>query len=441
MKNKLVCFGPVILLVAFFSVLFLNSPVLAQTAEAETGCPAGSADCAGEPGEDALVVVVEENPTTEYSVDVSSNLPPAEAANYRRIPLLAPPDGPPTLVLSVPESGPWSVFGAEALLGAELALKALGSNLEIKTIDEAGQDFANSLWALGSPVAVVGHLYEPTLARAVPYYIKSGSPVILPYLDSPDTDQLGGSFVRLLPDPSVQGRRLAMEVPRSGKRVRNVYILEGSDPPQSQLAEAFREHLLNPKAPEPTKANPRPSKPRAMKASVVHTLKINNVDDLKAIDEIKSTPQDWILLALSPRMAMRAAPYLGSSSLKRATFLAPLSLSVREIGAAYLAVDIRSLMMTLPLTDGAGKNANKKLAEFRRLFVQRYLREPSWAAVMAYDAVSLAGRGLTEEEGLVARLADSESVIDAVSGQMTLSPEGWPTSVYKLDANRLHWLP
>jgi ABC-type branched-subunit amino acid transport system substrate-binding protein len=354
---------------------------------------------------------------------------------------LAPPGGTPTFIMAVPSSGYWASFGLDAVMGAELAIKKIGGGFDLKTIDEAGADFASQIRNLGRPVAVMGHLYESRLAQGAPYYAKAGAPTIITYIEDPKTQELGPSFVRFLPDPASQGRRLAKEVPRTGKRVKQVYILEGPETSQKQLAEAFRESLVNPQAPAPTKANPKPTKPRALKASTVNTIPIDKPEDLKVLLELKGTPQDWILVALPPRLAMRAAPIIAASGFKRATFLMPTSLAIREIGATFLAVNITNAQVALPLEFGSGKNLNRALTDFRRRFIQYHRREPSWAAVLAYDATTLAGLAASSDTGALPFLEDSEMVHSGAAGRMTLSQDGWPISTVKLDQERLHWLP
>jgi ABC-type branched-subunit amino acid transport system substrate-binding protein len=354
---------------------------------------------------------------------------------------LAPPGGKPTFVMAVPSTGYWSTFGQDAVMGAELALKKIGGGFDLITVDEAAPDFVSRIRNLGQPVAILGHLYEPRLAQGAPYYAKAGAPILLTYIENAKTQELGSNFVRLMPDPESQGRRLAKEVPRTGKRIKQVYILEGPETHQQELAGAFREALVNPQAPAPTKANPKPSKPRALKASSVNTIPVNKPEDLKVLLELKGSPQDWILLALPPRLAMRAAPIIAASGFKRATFLIPTSLALREIGATYLAVDITNAQVALPLEFGSGKNLNKSLSEFRRRFIQFHRREPSWAAVLAYDATTLAGLAASSDGGALPFFGDTEMIHSGAAGRVTLTPDGWPISTVRLDQDRLHWLP
>ncbi|MDR2368989.1 MAG: hypothetical protein LBF58_12960 [Deltaproteobacteria bacterium] len=417
---------------AFFLAPTAPGPAWAQDPAAEAA-PEGEGEAPGEAAD-----VATEGATDEATEPVATPGPGAEPVSY---PVLAPADGKPTLVMAVPGSGHWASFGADAVLGAELALKNIGAGFELKTVDEAAPDFAGRLRSLGFPVAVMGHLYESSLAMGAPYYSRAGAPVLLTYIESPQTAELGPSFVRLLPDPASQGRRLAKEVPRSGNRIKQVYVLEGPEPAQRELAEAFRESLINPQAPAPTKANPKPSKPRAMKASNVNTVPINGPEDLKVLLDLKGNPKDWVLVALPPRLALRAAPILASSGFKRATFLMPTSLALREIGASYLAVDIKNAQVALPLDFGTGKNLNKALIDFRRRFVQYHRREPSWAAVMAYDAATLASLAASNDGGALPFLGDAGMVHVGVAGRMTLSEDGWPISTVRLDPGRLHWLP
>jgi ABC-type branched-subunit amino acid transport system substrate-binding protein len=327
------------------------------------------------------------------------------------------------------------------MLGASLALKAIGGGFELKAIDEAATDFPNYLRSLGTPVAIMGHLYESRLSQGAPYYAKSGAPVLLTYVESAQASELGPGFVRLLPNPASQGRRIAKDVPRTGKKIKQVYILEGPDPAQKELAEAFRESLVNPTAPAPTKANPKPSKPRALKASSVNTIPINSPGDLKVIMGLKGSPQDWVLVALPPWLAMRAGRVLAESEFKRANILLPTSLAIRDLGASYIAMGLKYAQVALPLEIGSGKNANKALAEFQRRFVQSFRREPSWAAVLAYDATTLASLAAHSAEGSRPFLEDAEMTHIGAAGRLTLGEDGWPVSMVKLDSERLHWLP
>jgi ABC-type branched-subunit amino acid transport system substrate-binding protein len=329
----------------------------------------------------------------------------------------------------VPEDGPWSIFGREARLGAALALSAFVGDLALASYDETASDLVDRLAAAPPPRAVIGHLFEDSLAAASPVYLQSRTPVLLPFLDNPDLASLGPGFFRLLPDPAGQGLRLAQEVPRGGQRLREIFILEGPDPSSKQAAEAFRQHLIDPQAPPPTPRNPKPSKPRAISAKKITTVPIEGPEDLKIIGELKGTPQDHVLLALPLRLALRAAPALARSKLKRATLLAPTWLAVRELGAAYLALDLNGLFVLVPGDVGTPKSRSRAWDAMSERYLQRWRLDPTWVAGAAYDAVALAALAAASEDGPAAYLSDPELT------------RLRPSTAVRVDSGRLPLLP
>ncbi|MDR1487887.1 MAG: ABC transporter substrate-binding protein [Deltaproteobacteria bacterium] len=345
----------------------------------------------------------------------------------------------PSIVLTAPLTGHWSVFGAESKLGASLAMKTISSGFELLSLDEQDPGLADELASKNPPLVAIGHLFESSVELVAPYYLKTDTPVLLPFIDNPALDVLGPTFLRLLPGPDKQGLRLASEVPRN-KSVGKVYIFEGPDPANKALAESFREALIHPQSPPPTKANPKPSKPRALAEKAVVTVKIESLQDIAAVKDIKGAAQDWVLLALPVRLALKVAPVLGESKLKRSTFIAPFSLSLREVGAAYLAVGIRNLRVAVPV-ENVDNAKNKTFRDFSRRHTQLFRREPSWASVMAYDATTLASLASSSEEGPTAYLTDPELVHTGAAGRYSRSEGDWPFSVIKLDADKLVLLP
>ncbi|MDR1656259.1 MAG: ABC transporter substrate-binding protein [Deltaproteobacteria bacterium] len=349
---------------------------------------------------------------------------------------------PDAVIVAAPRSGPWAVFGQDSEMGAALGLKSLGGDIRLRFIDEESPQLIREIISSPPPAAIIGHLYESTLAAAYPYYQAAKIPVILPFLEQISLDVLGPTFFRLRADAAFQGQKLALEVPRTGnRRPEQVIILQGPGEAEGALAEAFREALINPKAPAPTKQNPKPSTPRALNAKVVFTVPVNSFSDLAVLKELKTSPRDWVLIALPNRLALKAAPVLSETKLKRGTFIAPMWLAVREVGAVYLDVDINNLQVLVPVDLGTAKNPNKALIEFTRRYTQLYRRSPSWASVMAYDAARLACLATSGEQGPEDFLADRQQIRNGASGNYDLSGSGWPMSLLKVEENRLSFLP
>ncbi|MDR3203256.1 MAG: ABC transporter substrate-binding protein [Deltaproteobacteria bacterium] len=353
------------------------------------------------------------------------------------------PGASPALLIVAPLNGPWSVFGREAKSAADLALKSLGQGFEVIMADETELDFPKNLNNISKPAAVAGHLFEPNLVAAAPWYLKNKTPVILPFLDNPETKLLGQSFFRLLPDPIYQGRFLARFVPRGPKKIRKVFILEGPEESQKILAQAFREALTEPQKKEKTIKSPKTQLPRLrpLSAKQVETLYVENYQDLNYLIEHKASPNDYVLLALPSRFALKAASLLAQAGYNKSTVLAPLSLSIREIGAAYLALDFKALLVLVPFEEGSSKNPNQTLTDFVARYAQNYRQEPSWAAIVSYDTLTLAALASSSEEGPMNFLTDTEAAHNGVVGRYFLSDEGWPLNLIKVTSEKLYLLP
>ncbi|MDR2441895.1 MAG: ABC transporter substrate-binding protein [Deltaproteobacteria bacterium] len=349
---------------------------------------------------------------------------------------------PESVLLVAPRTGPWSVFGQDAELGANMAIKSLGDSFKLRTIDEESPELLFDLTASPPPAAIIGHLYESSLLSVYPYYNQAKVPVLLTFLGQVPSRDLEPNYFKFPPEASIEGLKLALEVPRTGnRRPEQIIILQGPGPVEEALAEAFRQSLLNPSAPPATKQNPKPTKPRALNAKNVFTIPISQASDLAVLNELKISARDLVLLALPVRLAMSAAPVLSETKLKRGTLFAPTWLAVREVGAVYLAVGIENLQVLVPVDTGTTRNPNKSLNDFTRRYTQLYRREPTWASVLAFDAARLACLAASAEEGPSSFLADQNLSRTGVAGRYDLTGSGWPTSLIKVDEGRLAFLP
>lgn len=372
--------------------------------------------------------------------EVSYEIEPVPAPPPPEIPI--PRAYPPAIYLVAPTSGPWSIIGSDSELGTRLGLASVGDGFEVRILDEDSPSFARDLYSGPAPVAIVGHLYERTLAAAWPWYQRAEVPVISPFLSQSALTDLGEGFVGLMPDAAAQGLKLALEVPRSGsRRPGQVIILQGPEPADEILAETFREALLNPQAPEPTKRNPKPSKPRALNSKIVFTIPVKNPGDLSVLSELKVSPKDWVLLAMPSRLVLRCVPIISQGNLKRAVFLAPTWLATREVGALFLAAGMPGLQALVPLDMGTGSKPNRSLDDLILRYTRAYRREPTWPALMAYDVARLAAMAASDEAGVAANLADIETERSGSSGMYTLAPGGWPTTLVKVEEGRLYLFP
>jgi ABC-type branched-subunit amino acid transport system substrate-binding protein len=369
---------------------------------------------------------------------------------YEIEPVLPPPPpaapipkaSPPAVYLVAPATGPFSPLGGDVELGVKLGLKSVGDSLALRVLDEDSPGFLRELFASPAPVVAIGHLYEASLAGAWPWYQAAGVPVVSPFLDGLAISELGESFIGLMPSPAAQGLRLAREVPKTGSRRPNqVIILQGPEPADEALAEAFREGLINPPAPEPTRRNPKPAKPRGMNAKLVLTIPVSSAGDLRVLSELKTSSRDVVLLALPSRLVLRCAPALAESDLRRATYLAPVWLATREMGALFIGASMPDFQALVPLGMGTASKPNKSLDELIIRYARAYRREPTWPALVAYEVARLAALAAADEAGAGASLADKELERSGTAGAFTLSPGGWPSTLVKIDESRLSLLP
>jgi ABC-type branched-subunit amino acid transport system substrate-binding protein len=305
----------------------------------------------------------------------------------------------PALLFTAPLDGVYSSFGRSAVLGAELAHRIWGRSPKYDLIVENESQegpLYNRVPRFARVKAAAGHLFGSSLAENAPYYGRYNIPVLAAFPDSRGAEPPGGAVYRLTPDVPAQARLLAERTLKSAGKLRNVVVLETPAAPFRLLADSYEAFLRDPNDPKDGSKRRRPPLPKRVKVTRVV------LDDMKRLEEavssIRMTPQDIVVLALSSRQAVEAAPYFRGSNFQNAAFLGGFSLSTRDVCSAY-AVAVKGLNLEaavpLDLRDSKSDLLNEFVHRFRLLNRQ----DPSWPAVTAYDAVSLAIQGTSSMEG------------------------------------------
>jgi ABC-type branched-subunit amino acid transport system substrate-binding protein len=338
------------------------------------------------------------------------------------------------LLLVVPQTGSLSFFGKESVRGAKLAFKVWGAgfNLEQANEEERVESQVPNLDAIR---VVIGHYSEKSLTRSAPYYIHYQIPVLLPYLENPEISSLNENFFQLMPDYGTQGRRLAQEV-LSQKKPTKIVMLVGPERPQRLLADAFANTLRQGFTSPPSGQNKSPKKLAPLSSKIpVHRLDINVLGELSALKDIKGSSQDLVLLALSPNLALESGPILSSSTFRKARYLAGSSLGLREVGAEYRALGL-NLTLCLPVAP-APKNNDYNV--FTRRYEYSTKNSPTWPAVLAYDAVTLAVKAASMGN-IKEYLGEPNRPHKGLTTSYLLN-KGASTQLMKVDGDTLAFLP
>jgi ABC-type branched-subunit amino acid transport system substrate-binding protein len=320
-------------------------------------------------------------------------------------------------------------------MGARLAHKRWGGEF---SLSEAKEELEGpSLSQAKSPGSVkmaAGHLFEESLSASAPYYNARGIPAILPFSDSWETGALGEAYFRLLPSVPEQGRALAREILVSFRGAKAVYILEGTDPALSLLADSFQECLKNPGSCEPPRApakgKKQPPQLNALpKKTPVERIVLDSPEKLSEfLPKACKNGKCAVLLAVTSRQAILLAPRFSEASLKNSTFYAGTALASRDVGAAYSALGL-SLYLAAPLNMADGKN--KELESFVSAYRQEYKIDPVWSSVLAYDAVSIAEKALSSGDPMSFLLSPEGQV--GIGGSYVFSEGIRPSAVIKID--------
>jgi ABC-type branched-subunit amino acid transport system substrate-binding protein len=340
-----------------------------------------------------------------------------------------------SLLLIVPQSGPLSLLGQESRKGAELAFKALGAGFNLEQANEE-ERVETQIPNLKDVKAAFGHFSEKSLTRSAPYYIHYEIPTILPYLENPEVTSINENFFRLMPDYAAQGRRLAQEILSQSKKPAQVVLLVGPERPQRLLADAFAQALSKGVTIPPSEKSKTPKKLGPLSSKIkVHRFDLTIVGELSALKDLKGGSHDIVLLALPPSLALEAGPVLAASRFAKSRFLAGGSLGLREVGAEYRALNL-SLTLCLPVVP-APKNST--YAAFSRRFEYFTKNSPTWPAVLAYDAATMAikAASLGDVKGY---LGEPDRPHQGLTSSYVLN-KGAPTQLLKVSDDNLSFLP
>jgi ABC-type branched-subunit amino acid transport system substrate-binding protein len=339
------------------------------------------------------------------------------------------------LLLVSPQSGPLSLLGREASRGAEIALKAWGAGFNLRQANEE-ERLETQVTNLDQVKLALGHYSEKSLTRSAPYYIHYKIPVLLPFLEIPEISSLDDNFYQLMPNYEIQGQRLAQEVLSQSKKPSQILILVGPERPQRLLADAFANTLIQGLTLPPTgqTKNSRKIPPLSLKIKV-HRLDITVLGELNALKDIKGSSQDLVFLALPPNLALEAGPVLSSSTFRKARYLAGSALGLREVGAEYKALGL-SLTLCLPVVPAP---KNKDYNVFARRYEYYAKNSPTWPAILAYDAATLAIKAASMGN-IKQYLGEPDRPHKGLTANYLLNKTG-PTQIMKVDDDTMAFLP
>ncbi|MDR1084651.1 MAG: ABC transporter substrate-binding protein [Deltaproteobacteria bacterium] len=339
------------------------------------------------------------------------------------------------LLLVSPQTGPLSIFGRESARGAELALKAWGIGFRLNQADEE-ERVETQVPNLEQVKVAIGHFSEKSLTRNAPYYIHYKIPVLLPFLENPEVGSLNENFFQLMPDYAVQGRRLAQDVLTQNKKPNQVILVVGPERPQKLLADAFAYALSKGMTIPPSGANKSARKLSPLSSKVkVHRLDISALGELAELKDLKGSSQDVVLLALPPSLAVEAGPVLADSNFRKARYLGGSALGHREVGAEYRALGL-NLTLCLPVVPTPKSSAYNVFARRYEYFTKN---SPTWPAVLAYDAATLAIKAASVEN-IKGYLEEPGRPHQGVTADYVFNT-GAPAQLLKIDDDTLAFLP
>ncbi|MDR1165990.1 MAG: ABC transporter substrate-binding protein [Deltaproteobacteria bacterium] len=413
-------FGP-LALVVIAGIFLAFSPL--ESLRAQNGAPA---DLTGE--NLAPDIYPENSLSPEAGVPDGAGLAPETDT-------LTAEDLKPAIVFVAPKEGPLAPLAQGAFLGADLAHKKYGGELALLSVSESpNAPYFTKVVNPGRVKVVIGHLSESALTANAPYYRQRNLPVLLPFLDNWETEELGAQYFRLVPDVPEQGRLLARFVLGAKKKPKNVLIIESPEAPFALLSNVFQETLRDPYPPGPDGAPKKgPLRPLA-KTAKVEIIPWEKAEDLPAvIASLKGTNADFILLALSTQQALQVAPLFCETSFGKANFLGGTALANRDMGSAFAAMKL-ALFALVP-TDPGNYAKKPELRDFTVTYQLINKRTPTWTSVMAYDAVHLAIKAYSTRDDLFSFLRNTEKHV-GLAGEYAFGEEKIPSVVLQVDQSK-----
>jgi ABC-type branched-subunit amino acid transport system substrate-binding protein len=339
------------------------------------------------------------------------------------------------ILFTVKSDGILANFGHSATLGAELAHKEYGQDFELIEESEGDGALYNRVSHFGRVKAAVGHMLESSLLENAPYYRRYGIPVLLPFLDNWETGSLGPNFYQLAPDVPAQARVMAERTLKApSRKLSKVVILETDAEPFKLLADTYVSTLKDPSSLTTGKNKRRPLSSRVK----VLRYPLKNISELPAIlSENKLGPQDIVVLALSNRDALQAAPYFLESNFQKAIFLGGNALANRDLALAFLSANL-NLELLVPLDLRNTKNPT--LNKFVGLYRARNKQDPTWPSVLAYDAITMAITANSAPNGTM-YLSDPESEPTGLAGSYLFAKRKVPSELVKVTRDSSVYYP
>ncbi|MDR2340565.1 MAG: hypothetical protein LBF40_10625 [Deltaproteobacteria bacterium] len=341
---------------------------------------------------------------------------------------------PPAILFAVRGDGDFQNFGRSAISGARLAHKAYGGGFELIEESEGGGPLPGRVANFARVRAAAGHLFEGSLEENAPYYRRYGIPVLLPYLDNWETGLLGGGFYQLMPNVPAQARLLADRTLRPPTtKLARIVILETPAAPFELFADTYVATLKDPQALSTgrTKRRALPSKVKILRYVMRDMRELPMI-----IESSKLTPQDYVVLALSGRQAVQAAPFFVESNFQKAIFLGGTALATRDTCLAYLAANL-NLELVLPLD--LRNTKIQALSEFVHRYRIENKQEPAWPSVLAYDAVALAIKASSVPQASM--YLDGAEAPEGLAGSYAFSEGKVPGEVVRVNRDSTVYYP
>jgi len=235
-----------------------------------------------------------------------------------------------------------------------------------------------------------------------PRYLYLRKPVLLPFLTNEEAAARGpGLFFRLMPNPRDQGRFLALEILKLGRRPGRLLLVTGAAPAQADLIAALTETLANPVRasadgqPSPAKDTPT-IKPLDTKAQVA-AISLDQALEAQGLARFGQHKPDLAVLALDRGEALRLAPRLAREGYENIPLWGAVPLGFREVGAGFISLNL-NLRLCLPAANVLSQD-KPATRDFNRQFIEAYKARPTWISALAFDSLNLAVKAASSGEG------------------------------------------
>jgi len=331
--------------------------------------------------------------------------------------IIRSPYSPDTILFVAPQNGPLKNIGRSATQGARLAFQILGAGLHLQVIDETARPEARKEFDDKRLAVVIGYFTESRFEDDAPNYLYLKKPALLPFLTTTEASSRGPStFFHLMPTAKEQGEFAAMEVLKMNKRPRRLLVIKGEGNYHQQFISSFTGTLSSPPAPKPEnetggkqkkKKKEVPLKPLDSKA-LVTIISLEQALQPDGLEDFEKNKPDLIMLSSSIDEGLSLAQVLADSKFSQIQIWGGTMVSFRDVGAAFTALDLKLKVITpvINLTD----EKNNDGREFIQRYKEEYKTNPNWISALAFDAVSIAVKGISSGQS-------DETLLSFLSGQ------------------------